>query len=310
MMEKPGPKNQKSFSMEVLLDGFLSHLALERGFSKNTLEAYSRDLLRFLEHLEGEEVVSLAQVNPTHVQLYLAGLHERGLGPRSAARSLAALRSFFRYLVREKLLNWNPATSVPSPRLGRPLPKAMSREEVGRLLESVQGEARLKLRDQAILELLYGTGVRISELVGMDISQVSLITGTLLVRGKGQKERVVPLGEYAAEALKLYLEEARPGLCSPKSSQALFLNRSGRRISRQGVWKMLKDCARRAGIPRAVSPHVLRHSFATHLMEGGADLRAIQELLGHSDISTTQIYTHVARAGLKEIHRRYHPRGR
>lgn len=296
--------------MEAMLDGFLNHLALERGFSANTLEAYSRDLLRFLEHLEKNGIARLDRVTPAHVQLYMAKLHERGLAPRSAARNLAALRSFFKYLVREKLLASNPTTPVASPRLGRALPKAMSREEIGRLLDAVQGEAPLRLRDQAMLELLYGTGVRISELVGMEISQLSLVTGTIVVRGKGGKERVVPLGQYAAEALQLYLEKGRPQLCKPKSSHALFLNRGGRRISRQGVWKMLKSCAKRAGIPRAVSPHMLRHSFATHLLEGGADLRAIQELLGHADISTTQIYTHVARARLKEIHKRYHPRGR
>jgi integrase/recombinase XerD len=309
-METRKPREPQVDPMEAMLDGFLSHLALERGFSNNTLEAYSRDLLRFLEHLEKIKVASLDQVSPAHVQLYMARLHQRGLGPRSAARNLAALRSFFRYLVREKLLASNPTTSVDSPRLGRPLPKAMSRDEISRLLGAVEGEAPLKLRDQAILELLYGTGVRISELVGLEISQVSLVTGTMVVRGKGGKERVVPLGEYAVEAVKLYLGKGRPQLCKPKSSNALFLNRGGRRISRQGVWKMLKACANRAGIPRAVSPHMLRHSFATHLLEGGADLRAIQELLGHSDISTTQIYTHVARARLKEIHRRYHPRGR
>lgn len=309
-METGKLKREEIDAMEAMVDGFLSHLALERGFSTNTLEAYSRDLLRFLEHLERAGVARLDQVSPSHVQLYMARLHERGLGPRSAARSLAALRSFFRYLVREKLLASNPTTSVASPRLGRPLPKAMSREEIGRLLDAVHGEGPLKLRDQAILELLYGTGVRISELVGLEIPQVGLVTGTMVVRGKGEKERVVPLGEYAAEALKLYLEKGRPVLCRARSSNALFLNRGGRRITRQGVWKMLRACARKAGIPRAVSPHMLRHSFATHLLEGGADLRAIQELLGHSDISTTQIYTHVARARLKEIHRRYHPRGR
>lgn len=309
-METREPKKQQVDPMEAMLDGFLSHLALERGFSTNTLEAYSRDLLRFLEHLEKAQVARLDQVSPAHVQLYMAKLHERGLGPRSAARNLAALRSFFRYLVREKFLTSNPTTSVDSPRLGRALPKAMSREEIGRLLGAVEGEAPLKLRDQAILELLYGTGVRISELVGLEISQVGLVTGTVVVRGKGEKERVVPLGEYAAEALRLYVEKGRPALCKSRSFNALFLNRRGSRITRQGVWKMLKACAKKAGIPRAVSPHMLRHSFATHLLEGGADLRAIQELLGHSDISTTQIYTHVARARLKEIHRRYHPRGR
>lgn len=296
--------------IEALVDGFLSHLAVERGFSPNTLDAYSRDLLGFLEFLEGTGVASLDQVRPAHVQFYLVALHEKGLSSRSVARHLAALRSFFRHLVREKALATNPTTSVPSPRLGRPLPKAMSRAEVEALLRAVQGEGPLRLRDQAMLELLYGTGVRVSELVGLNVGQVALATGVLLVRGKGDKERVVPMGEYAIRALRAYMEKARPALCQARVTQALFLNRSGRRISRQGVWKMLKGCAQRAGLSRTVSPHMLRHSFATHLLEGGADLRAIQELLGHSDISTTQIYTHVARARLKEIHRRYHPRGR
>jgi integrase/recombinase XerD len=306
-----GERNQGQVDPVVnMVDGFLSHLALERGFSPNTLESYSRDLLRFLDFLEEAGVAGLEQVSPMHIQLHLARLHREGLGSRSVARHLAALRSLFKYLVREKALAANPTTSVPSPRLGRSLPKALSREEVGRLLDAVHEKGPIKLRDRAILELLYGTGVRISELVGMDMAQVSLVTGTLVVRGKGGKERVVPMGEYAMEALKAYLDKGRPGLGKTRSSQALFLNREGKRISRQGVWKMLRACASRAGIPRAVSPHMLRHSFATHLLEGGADLRAIQELLGHSDISTTQIYTHVARARLKEIHRQYHPRGR
>lgn len=296
--------------IEPMVDGFLSHLAVERGFSSNTLEAYSRDLLRFLEFLERREVTSLDRVRPLEVQLYLVELHQMGLGARTVARHLAALRSFFRFLVREKLLASNPTTSVPSPRLGRALPKAMSRDEVEVLLKAVEGDGPLRLRDQAMLELLYGTGVRVSELVGLNVGQISLVSGVILVRGKGDKERVVPMGEYAIEALRVYLERARPALCAGKCPEALFLNRSGKRISRQGVWKILKGCARRAGIAGAVSPHMLRHSFATHLLEGGADLRAIQELLGHSDISTTQVYTHVARARLKEVHARCHPRGK
>lgn len=296
--------------MEAHVDGFLSHLAVERGYSKNTLEAYSRDLVRFLDYLDKEGIQSWEQVHPGHIQLYIVELSKSGVSPRSIVRYLAAVRSLFRYLLREKVVSKNPTAIIPSPRSPRPLPKAMSRAEVEALLRAVEGNSPSAIRDKALVELLYGTGIRVSELVGLNLDGVNMITGTLLVRGKGDKERIVPMGEYAIEALEHYIKTARPRLCKGRSTKALFLNRSGKRMSRQSVWKMLKACATKAGIPRAISPHMLRHSFATHMLEGGADLRAIQELLGHSDISTTQVYTHVARSRLKEIHKRYHPRGR
>lgn len=296
-------------AMESTVDGFLSHLAVERGTSRNTLEAYSRDLIRFMEHLEGEGVTDMKEVTAFHIQAYMAKLAKRGLSQKTMARNLACLRSFFKYMMREKLITSDPASLIRSPRLGRTLPKVMGRGEVEALLRVIPGKGPCALRDRAMVELLYGTGVRVSELVDLDMDKVDMLVGTLLVRGKGDKERVVPMGEYAIEALQLYIRFGRPALAKGKPTRALFLNRRGKRISRQAVWKILRAYASKAGLKESVSPHMLRHSFATHMLEGGADLRAIQELLGHSDISTTQIYTHVASSRLKEIHRKYHPRG-
>jgi len=296
--------------MESIIDQFLGYLAVERGLSKNTLEAYSRDLIRFMEHLEkAEGVGQWSEVTPSHIQSYMVRLAKMGLSPKSLARNLASLRSFFKYLMREKFIGSDPASLIKSPRSGRSLPKVMGRKDVEALIGAVSDSGPCGLRDKAMLELLYGTGVRVSELVDLDVDRVNMLVGTLLVRGKGDKERVVPMGEYAIEALQSYLRSGRPALARGKPSKALFLNRRGKRISRQAVWKILKAYASRAGLRESISPHVLRHSFATHMLEGGADLRAIQELLGHADISTTQIYTHVASSRLKEIHRKYHPRG-
>ncbi len=295
--------------IEDLVDRFLSHMAVERGLSRNTLEAYSRDLLSFLDFLDHHKVPTLEEVKPYHVQDFLSLLRVRKLSPRSVARRLAAIRSFFRFLVRRGLVPSNPTSALQSPRVGRSLPRTLSRGDVVALLDRPSGQDPLKMRDRAMLEVMYATGMRVSELVGLDLHQIDFITGTAQVRGKGGKERVVPLGEYAIEALRAYLEQGRDRLGKRGSTRAVFLNRSGKRLTRQGFWKALKGYAKGAGIEGAVTPHVLRHSFASHLLEGGADLRAIQELLGHADIATTQIYTHVARGHLKEVHRRFHPRG-
>jgi len=294
---------------DAVIDLFLSHLGVERGLSPNTLEAYSRDLLQFLDYLEGKGVRHLGEVTPVHIQGFLAHLRSRSLSPRTAARRLAAVRSFFRFLVRERHLDRNPTAPLRSPKLGRSLPKALGSEEVQAVLSAAHGEDPVDLRNRAMLELLYATGMRVSELVGLDVRSVSFMTGTVQVRGKGGKERVIPVGQYALEALRLYLEKGRRALVKDLDPPALFLNRSGKRLTRQGFWKILKQVTRRAGLQKDVTPHMIRHTFATHLLEAGADLRAIQEMLGHADISTTQIYTHVIRQRLKEIHRRCHPRG-
>lgn len=296
-------------NMEDVVDRFLSHLAVERGLSRNTLDAYSRDLLRFLEFLEDKGIRDLQWVSPPDIQRFLVSLRSRPLSPRSVARHLASVRSFFRFLVRERHMPMNPTAPLQSPRLPRSLPKTLGHSEVEALLTQPAGEGPLELRDRAMLELIYATGMRVSELVGLDLPQVAFITGTVQVRGKGGKERVVPVGEYAMEAFRFYLDRGRPHLLKGRRTQAVFLNRSGRRLTRQGFWKILRSHARRAGVSGKVTPHMFRHSFATHLLEGGADLRAIQDMLGHADISTTQIYTHVVRSRLKEIHRKYHPRG-
>jgi integrase/recombinase XerD len=296
-------------SLHSMVDGFLAHLATERGLSKNTLEAYSRDLLRFVAFLERRQVVDPSNVTPKMMRAYLVELRDSGLSPRTVARHLASVRSLYRYLTRERMSSVNPTSSLKGPKTDKPLPRTLSVEEVDRLLAQPRGNDPIALRDKAMLEMLYATGMRVEELVSLDLSQLSLVTGTLVVRGKGGKERIVPLGEYAMEALTVYLSNGRPKLQRTSSPQAVFLNKRGGRLSRQGFWKILRAYARKAEIRRGVTPHVIRHSFATHLLERGADLRAIQSLLGHSDISTTEIYTHVARARLKEVHRKHHPRG-
>jgi integrase/recombinase XerD len=292
-----------------IVDLFLSHLAVERGLSSNTVEAYSRDLIRFLEFLEQEGVADVLRTRPTDVQRFLVYLRKIALSPRTVARNLAALRSFFRFLTAERQMQTDPTAPLRSPRQKQPLPKTMSRREVEAILARPRGQAPLKLRDRAMLELIYATGIRVSELVGLDVADVNFFTNIILVHGKGEKERLVPVGEYAIAALRVYLEEGRLRMLKGRRSPALFINRSGSRLTRQGFWKVLKGYAREAGIRTPVTPHVFRHSFATHLLEGGADLRAIQDMLGHADIATTQIYTHVVRRRLQEIHRKYHPRG-
>lgn len=295
--------------MEEVVDRFINHLAVERGLSNNTLNAYSRDILCFLDFLEEQGVRELQVVRPEDIQGFLGFLRSRQLSPRTVARHLAALRSLFRFLVRERFLRINPTTMLQSPRLARSLPKMLSQTEVKSLLGQPSGSSPLALRDRAMLELIYAAGMRVSELVDLDMSQVNFVTGTVQIQGKGGRERMLPLGDYALEALRNYLEGGRVHLQKRSSNNAVFLNRSGNRLTRQGFWKILKRYAKQAGLQRDVTPHILRHSFATHLLERGADLRAIQEMLGHADISTTQIYTHVARSRLKEIHRKYHPRG-
>jgi integrase/recombinase XerD len=295
--------------LEDLIDRFISHLAVERGLSANTLDAYSRDILRFLEFLKARGVAELQRVKPAEIQAFLVFLRDRKRSARSVARNLAALRSFFRFLVRERLLEINPTVSLHSPKLTRSLPKLLTKQEMESLLSQASGTNPFALRDRAMLEVTYAAGMRVSELVQLDLSQVVFMTGTIRVKGKGGRERIVPLGDYAIEALREYLEKGRVHLQGKKPNNVLFLNRSGNRLTRQGFWKILRGYAKKAGIKRDVTPHMLRHSFATHLLEGGADLRAIQEMLGHADISTTQIYTDVARSRLKMIHSKFHPRG-
>jgi len=291
------------------IDGFLHHLSVERGLSDNTLEAYSRDLNRFVGFLEGRGVSPPGEAGQTVVAEYLMALRECGLKPSSIARNFSALKVFYRFLMQEGLCRINPMEYLSSPKLGRKLPVVLSQDEVERLLGQPEESLPLGLRDRALLEFLYATGVRVSELVGLKLPSLFLEIDLVRVWGKGSKERLVPMGKKAKQALEDYLQRARPLLARGLSGDYLFLNRRGEHLSRMGIWKILKGYANRAGIRKKVSPHTLRHSFATHLLEGGADLRAVQEMLGHADISTTQIYTHLDTHYLLEVHRTFHPRG-
>ncbi len=294
--------------MRSLLGEFLNYLAVERGLAANTLDAYGRDLQGYLAFLEREGIPSLAEVTPVHVVGYLGHLKEQGRSPRTVARHLSAIRTFHRFLFAEGFLPGNPTEYLDSPRLKRNLPPILSVEEVERLLEAPRPGEPTGLRDKAMLELLYATGLRVTELVRLKLSEVNLVVGYVRCLGKGSKERIVPLGTQAVHWVKRYLEEARPVLAQGRSSPYLFLGRGGKALTRQGFWKLLKAYVRAAGIGKRVSPHTLRHSFATHLLERGADLRALQLMLGHADISTTEIYTHLSRVHLKEIYDRFHPR--
>ncbi len=297
-----------ALSADVEVDRFLNYLAAERGLAANSLTAYSRDLTAFLNHLERRRISSATATPAREVISFLEGLQQRGLSARTRARMLAALRGFFAFLAREQVLAADPTHDIHLPRLGQRLPRSLSPEEVTQLLAS--GDAtRLGQRDGAMIELLYATGLRVSEMVSLKVSQVRLEAGYLTVIGKGSKERAVPIGSIARQRLLDYLHTARPAILKGRLSPYLFVNRAGRRMSRQGFWKRLRLAVRRAGIGGKVSPHTLRHAFATHLVERGADLRAVQMMLGHADISTTQIYTHVARDRLRAVHRKFHPRG-
>ncbi len=286
---------------------FLHHLTVERGLSPNTVAAYQRDLNDFEQYLKSREVHDWRAVTPDRVRSYLRHL-EPLLTARSKVRRLSALRSFYKFLILTGRMEDNPAALVRFPKVPRNLPETLNAAEVERLLQQPRGLTPLSLRDRAVLETMYATGARVSELSELRMQQLHLRAGYLRVLGKGDKERLVPLGEYALEALQRYLESARPRLLGDKQSSHVFLNHRGTRLSRQSIWKMIKRYAEQAGIRKNLSPHMLRHSFATHLLEHGADLRTLQSLLGHADVSTTQIYTHIAKSRLKEIHRKYHPR--
>ena len=295
--------------MDKYLDNFLNYLGVEKGLSNNTLDAYGRDLLLYLESLKQAGIVAPDKIAPQQVLHFLAERKNAGLSPRSRARTLSSLRSFHRFLLSEKYAENDPTALIDSPRALQPLPKLLSQAEVERLLAAPQGDSALLLRDKALLEVLYATGMRVSELVDLSLGDLKLDIGCINAFGKGGKQRLIPLGEVALEILRDYLHNGRPQLQTAVVTERIFLNRRGKGLSRQGVWKNLKRYALEAGITQTVYPHMLRHSFATHLLENGADLRAVQTMLGHADISTTQIYTHVIQARLKQIHQQFHPRG-
>ena len=296
----------KANSEDQLLDEFMAHIKVEKGLSANTIVAYNRDLLGFFEFLKTRGVAPL-RVEQHDLLSFMAEKRVQ-LAARSLARCLVSIRMFYRFCVTEGKITSNPARLLGIPKLYQHLPHILSRDEVEALLSQPDGLTLLGKRDKAMLEILYATGLRVTELIGLKMHNINLEAGFIRTIGKGSKERIIPMGGKAIDALKEYVQNARPAFLRKRKSSSLFLNRRGNSMTRQGFWKILKHYALKAGITRNVTPHTLRHSFATHLLEGGADLRSVQIMLGHSDISTTQIYTHVARERLKEIHERYHPR--
>ncbi len=294
---------------DALIDRFCDHLWLEDGLADQTLAAYRRDLKTFGHWLEKARAHALDAAVAGDIEAYLAWRFTHHTQPRSAARYTSALKRFYRYLLRENLIAIDPTLNLDSPKLPRSLPKTLTEADVERLLDSSDTDAPLDLRDRAMLETLYATGLRVSELVGLKLTAVNLNDGVLRVTGKGNKDRLVPLGEEAVSWLRRYLAEARPVLMEKNLSDAVFVTARGDGMTRQAFWYLIKRRARAAGIERPLSPHTLRHAFATHLLNHGADLRVVQMLLGHSDISTTQIYTHVARERMKQLHAQHHPRG-
>jgi integrase/recombinase XerD len=290
------------------LPTYLDRLAVERGLSPRSVEAYGRDLSEFGRWLESRGI-PIAKVGRAEIVRHLQARRAAGLSARSAARLISSLRGFFGFAVGEKIISEDPTAHVENPKTWAALPHALGPSEVDALLAAPDESGPLGLRDRAMLETLYATGLRVSELVRLETGRVDLEGGTVLVSGKGNKERLVPLGRGARKWIARYLADARPGL-DPKRSPHLFLNRRGSPMTRQRFWQLIEGYARKAGIRAAISPHVLRHSFATHLLEHGADLRSVQMMLGHADISTTQIYTHVSRARLRTVYDEFHPRAR
>jgi integrase/recombinase XerD len=285
---------------------YLAYLKVERGLAATTCESYRHDLKRFLAFLTPHHVTAPAEVTSAHVRAFLQHTRARH-SPATVARRLAAVRGLFKFLESQRLIARSPTEFIETPRLWQRLPKTLRVDEVERLLAGVKAQG-LGLRDAAMLELLYGCGLRVSELVGLNLTSCHLDGGFLRCVGKGGKERIVPLGRRATEAVSRYLAEERPRLAKRAETDALFVNRGGTRLTRQRVWQLLQRYAKAGWLAGPIGPHTLRHSFATHLLEGGADLRIVQELLGHANIATTQRYTHVDRARLKSVHAKYHPR--
>ncbi|RYG74624.1 site-specific tyrosine recombinase XerD [Lentibacillus lipolyticus] len=295
--------------LKPALDEFLHYLQVERGVSENTLQSYRRDLKNYVQYME--KVIRKSawnNISRTDITGFLHKLKDDGKSSSTIARAISSIRSFHRFLVREQLTDHDPSIHIETPKKERKLPAILSSQDVDALL-AIGGNTPLDIRNKAMLELLYATGLRVTELVSLKVSDLHLTMGFVRCFGKGAKERIVPLGEIAKKAVDDYLRFSRASLVNKKQDKnALFVNQHGRPLSRQGFWKILKKLAHDSGIKKEITPHTLRHSFATHLLENGADLRSVQEMLGHADISTTQIYTHVTKARLKDMYQEYHPR--
>ena len=294
--------------MEDHVEQFIYFMEMERGVSSNTVQSYKRDLQKFAEYLRKRAKKSLEAVTRDDIVKFMTYQKDRGLSASSAARSLAALKTFWKFLVMERIVRDNVAAVVETPKTWKKVPDVLNSDEIDRLLGAPSGRGAAAKRDKAILELMYATGLRVSEVAGLKKAGVNLDAGFVRCIGKGGKERVVPLGSVAAGAIAAYLDKARGKLASKEEVGHLFLSKLGKGLSRQSIWKIIKKYAVEAGITKRISPHTLRHSFATHLLEGGAELRGVQEMLGHADISTTQIYTHINKDRLKKTHEKFHPR--
>ncbi|MFJ5964999.1 site-specific tyrosine recombinase XerD [Bacillus sp. NPDC093026] len=295
--------------MNDQLSDFIHFLTVERGLSENTIVSYKRDLQNYLSFLmTHEQLKDVNDVTRIHIIHYLKQLKDEGKSSKTSVRHLSSIRSFHQFLLREKVTTDDPSWNIETQKTERTLPKVLSLHEVEKLLDTPNQHMPFDYRDKAMLELLYATGIRVSEMLDLTLSDVHLTMGFIRCFGKGRKERIVPIGEAAASAIEVYLEKGRSKLLKKQTTDALFLNHHGKKMSRQGFWKNLKKRAIEAGIQKELTPHTLRHSFATHLLENGADLRAVQEMLGHADISTTQIYTHVTKTRLKDVYHKYHPR--
>lgn len=296
--------------MNFHLKDFIHYLTVEKGLAENTIVSYERDLKTYLSFLEqNQNIHKLNDVERVDIVQFLNSLRAEGKSAKTVARHIASIRAFHQFLLRDKVMDHDPSVLLDPPKMERNLPKVLSLKEVETLLDAPDTRDHFGLRDKAMLELLYATGIRVSELTGLNVGDVHLAMGFVRCIGKGNKERIIPLGRTARDAVQKYLEDGRPQFVSKKyKDDALFLNHHGRRLTRQGFWKILKKLARDAGIKKDLTPHTLRHSFATHLLENGADLRAVQEMLGHADISTTEIYTHVTKTRLKDVYTQFHPR--
>ena len=294
--------------MKELIDSFLDYLSVERGLAKNTIIAYRQDLNIYLDFMISRGINALSKVSKNDIIEFMLFEKNKGVSPTSISRRLAAIRMFHRFLSRERVLKDDPTTLIDSPKLWKKVPDTLSLNEVEALISQPDVRLRQGSRDKAILETLYATGMRVSESTNLKVNNVNLDIGFLRCIGKGNKERVIPLGKKAIHSINRYLEFSRPHFLKNKTSEFLFVNRSGNKLSRQSVWKLIKQYAKEAKIKKPIKVHTLRHSFATHLLERGADLRSVQEMLGHSNISTTQIYTHIDKERLKTIHKMFHPR--
>jgi integrase/recombinase XerD len=295
--------------MLEMLERYLNYLLIERGVAQNTLEAYGRDLQRYIAFITQKGLSHFKDATPEIIVEYLVLIKNEGLSANSMNRALAALRGFYKYLLMEKLVEQTPLANIELAKVWMRLPDTISKEEMKVILDQPGDKTPAALRDTAMLELLYATGIRVSELINLTMNSINWQVGFLTVMGKGSKERIVPIGKTAYDCVRIYVDKARPRLMQKKSTEVLFLNRFGGKFTRQGFWKLVIRYSSKAGLTKKVHPHTFRHSFASHLLEGGADLRTVQVMLGHADISTTQIYTHITRDRLKEIHQKYHPRG-